>query len=102
MPLYVNRKYYNDNHELIRTDNITMEPTNTWTGGSENRTYYRAIRINPEYHTGVPRIVRFLEIETNGDTIESVTGDYEYVTWSTHSYAKCDMSDLPGIGDTVS
>jgi hypothetical protein len=82
-----------------------MEPTtNALTNGVAAKTYARRITHSYLHETGAARVVAGIQIVTSADTIETVSGDYTFAEWTTINAGqtvRCDMSDLPGIGDTV-
>lgn len=53
--------------------------------------------------TGVARTVDGIEIIGDYDTVDTVSGNYAYATKTLGSgqVVRIDMSDLPGLGDTV-
>ena len=105
MGLPVVRVYTNAANDVLRVDTISMEPTtNQLTSGVNPKTYARRISISRLHETGAARTVSGISIVTSADTIETVSGDYTSVSWTTINAGTtviCDMSDLPGIGDTV-
>lgn len=105
MALPVTRIYKNAADDTLRVDTISMESTsNQLTSGINPRTYARMITTSRLHETGAARIVAGIQIITTADTIETVSGDYTSVTWTNINAGTsiiCDMSDLPGIGDTV-
>ena len=99
--LYVTRTYKNSAFETLRIDRITLTattPSNAY-AVLTSRTYKRNVETE-KVLIASNRTVANIVVEGNFDTIESVTGDYEYCDW-TSPVAKCGMSDLPGVGDTV-
>ena len=105
MALPVIRVYTNAASDTLRVDTISMEPTsNQLITGVNARTYTRRISISRIHETGAARTVAGIQITTSADTIETGSGDYTYVEWTTinsGTTVRCNMSDLPGIGDTV-
>lgn len=105
MTLSVTRVYKNASGDTIRIDNIYLEATgNPLTMGVLPKTYARHVSTSVVHATGVSRTVAGIELLTSADTIETVSGDYKTATWTTINAGVpviCDMSDLPGISDTV-
>lgn len=103
MALEVTRIYKNASTETLRVDSIYMDPTsNTIATGTSRRTYYR--RLSTSYLYGpASRVVDSIEVVTTADSAESASGDVTWVEWTkpTSGSIRCDMSDLPAVGDTV-
>jgi len=105
MALPVVRIYKNAAADVLRVDTISMEATtNQLTSGVSPKTYTRRISISRLHETSSARVVAGIQIITTADTIETVSGDYTNVQWTTINAGQtviCNMSDLPGIGDSV-
>jgi len=99
----VTRVYKNASNVIIRVDTIFMEPTtNQLTSGVNAKTFYR--RLSTQVHHGTDRTVASIEIYTDADTIETVSGNYTFVEWTGGNAGttyRCNMSDLPIVGGTV-
>ena len=105
MPYSVIRVYTNAAGDTLRTDTIYLRATsNQLTTGVNPKTFYRELSTTITHETGAARVVAGIQVTTNADTIETVTGDYVLATWTAVNAGQnviCDMSDLPGIGDSV-
>jgi len=105
MGLPVTRIYKNAAADILRIDTISMEPTtNALTTGINAKTYARRLSISRLHETGASRTIAGIQIVTTADTIETISGDYTSVEWTIINNGVtvlCDMSDLPGIGDSV-
>jgi len=105
MALPVIRIYKNTAEDTLRVDTISMEATsNALTTGVNAKTYRRRLSVSYLHETGAARTVAGIQIISTADTFETVSGDYTYVEWTginNDTPVRCDMSDLPGIGDTV-
>ena len=98
--LELTRTYKNTDEDILRVDSIMMLPT---TSGMmppfQNQTYAR--NLNTRLVLGATsREVSSIEISTSADEYEDSSGDYLWVGWSSRGI-RCDMSDLPGVGDDV-
>lgn len=101
----ITRMYKNSADETIRIDSIQMVPS----FGSISRipsehTYRRELRKDLVF-TSVDRVVDVIEIITDADSSDfnpSTINNYAYVEWTERNpTVRCNMSDLPVIGDTV-
>ena len=104
-------RMYKNGTDTIRMDTISITPNHDWgkiaTFQADNgmglvtNTY----RSEPQifYVTGVARTVDGIEVIGDYDAVETVSGNYEWVTKTLGSgqILRIDMSDLPGIGDSV-
>jgi hypothetical protein len=100
----ITRIYKNAAGNTLRVDTINLTPTTTpLTTGVSAKTFKRELRI--EYrHEDADRVVSVIELYTTADNVEDVTGNYKYAEWTTGNAdqgKRCDMSDLPEVGDTV-
>lgn len=101
------RTYKNDNGDILRLDNIIMEPTSgTLSSGTESRTWSRRLTKQLQ-HGFLDRVVATIEFITDADRVDtgswpSAYSDYTWAEWDWDSQViRCNMSDLPKIGDTV-
>jgi len=104
MAYEVTRVYKNAAGDSLRIDTIHMRAnSNALTTGVAAKTYYRSLTTTWMYEP-VDRDVASFQLVTNADTVELVSGDYTYVHWTGKNNGvtvRCEMSDLPGVGDTV-
>lgn len=103
MAFEVTRIYKNAATDTLRVDSIYMDATsNTIATGTARRTYYR--RLSTSYLYGpADRDVASIEVVTTADSAESSSGNITWVEWTTPTSGsiRCDMSDLPDVGNTV-
>jgi len=104
MAYQVTRVYKNAAGTSLRVDSITMEAnSNALTTGVAAKTYYRRISTSYIYEPA-DRDVASFQLVTDADTVEVISGDYTYVHWTGKNNGvtvRCEMSDLPGVGDAV-
>jgi len=104
MALEVSRIYKNAATDIVRVDTMYMRAnSNALTTGVQAKTYYREFSTSL-IHEPADRVVASIQIITGADEIETVSGDFTYVKWTDRNLdvgILCDMSDLPGVGDTV-
>lgn len=104
----ITRSYYNSS-ELIRIDKIYMRQRSNFGAiiryqePTPKFIYIRKVVTTRLNSTGTTRTVDAIEVIGDYDTIEASTGDYAWasLTVGDSSIIRVDMSDLPGIGDTV-
>ena len=115
--MWLTRLYYNSTPVLIRTDKLQMLPQNNFTSivnydggnGPQTPSIKRSLQVEPSHAAsgggGAPisRVIDRLEVTGDFDSIESVTGDYQYAEWTrgNSTTIKMDMTDLPKCGDTI-
>jgi len=100
----ITRIYKNVTGDILRVDTIFMNATtDPISSGVSSKTFRRI--LNTQLHHGpANRVVTEIEIYTDADTIETATGNYTYVAWTGGNAGtdyRCNMSDLPVVGDTV-
>ena len=100
----ITRIYKNSAGNTLRTDIINLTPTTTPMSTSvDAKTFKRELRTELRYEDA-DRVVDVIEVFTTADTVENVSGNYLYVEWTTGNAdqgKRCNMSDLPKVGDTV-
>ena len=96
------RKYYNSADQLLREDTIFMvERGNVLVRPASEMTFRRRLTVDSTFSGDISdRVVSYIEISGNFDTIESSSGDFLECEWYTPP-ARCGMTDLPATGDTV-
>jgi hypothetical protein len=88
----------NTDGDPVRIDSIIMEPTaNNLALDKSKITYMRNLTTQLVVSYG-SRVVTSIEIVTTADTVDG--SGYSFVRWTPRNIY-CDMSDLPGVGDTV-
>jgi len=94
------RQYRNAAGDDLRIDSIIMERRQvTSVSKATGHTFARQLSTRSVYNTSVSdRVVA--EIEIIGDFNDIDGSAYSWASWNSPS-TKCDMSDLPFIGDTV-
>lgn len=99
MALYATRVYKNASGNILRTDSISMTATSdTICTGTSKRTYSRAVNAKVVYGIS-DRVVASIQIESDATSADS-SSDIAWIAWTSPS-VRCDMSDLPGVGDTI-
>jgi hypothetical protein len=100
----VSRVYKNSTEDIIRVDTISMLPTGTPKNlGVTQGTFYRSVKTERYYEGGVSRTVNAILLVTSADSVDydvSAAANYNWAEWTTEK-VRCNMSDLPQIGDTV-
>ena len=101
----VTRVYKNTSDETLRVDTILMHSKyNNWQKPDAQITYQRSVTTSLVAES-TDRVIASVEIVTDADVIDfnpSTTNDYTYVEWTKRNRTiRCNMSDLPGVGDTV-
>lgn len=103
--LEVQRIYLNSAGDTIRIDEIFMNPTVSTTAvGAVTRTYRRDLKTSLVLEGGANRTVSSIQIITSANSYDynaSLPANYNWVEWTTISNSRCNMSDLPQIGDDV-
>lgn len=98
MALEVTRVCKNVDGDPIRIDNIIMESTgNSLSLDKSKITYMRRLSTDLIVSSGA-RVVDDIQLITTADVIDG--SGFSFVSWSTRNIY-CDMSDLPGLGDSV-
>ena len=98
--LEITRIYRNSSGDEVRIDTIIMvRKRNVIVDGVSTPTFRRELKTTL-LHRPADRVVSTLEVIGSYDSIDTSTGDYTWATWDSPS-ARANMSDLPGIGDTV-
>lgn len=103
--LEVTRVYMNSSDEVLRIDTIFMEPARNGIAGYvplTSSTYRRIVEINKLYES-TNRVVASITVTTDADNIDfdpSGSNNYLWCSWDAPP-VRCNMSDLPRIGDTV-
>ena len=96
------RVYKNSSGDSLRIDTIYMEPkTNALTSGVLPKTYTRRVATTLIYEAA-DRTVDSIQIITDADTVDASA--YTFVEWTNCNAGQgvyCDLSDLPGLSDTV-
>jgi len=94
------RQYKNASDEDLRVDQIRMiRRNNTISKDKANHVFQRDLKTQ-WFHGPADRDVAVIEIVGDYNSIETSTGDFKWAKW-TSPVGTCDMSDLPGIGDTI-
>jgi hypothetical protein len=101
--MYVTRYYKNSSDEVLRIDTITFESTtNSLNKPITQKTYARKVSV--ELAIGaLDRTVATIHLLTDANNYPfNVSGgnNYEWVSWDDPAF-RCNMSDLPQIGETV-
>lgn len=106
--LEFSRIYKNSTEDTIRIDTIRMTPTQMPStvamNASFERTYARTVEKAIVLGATSDRVVASVEIITDADQYEapgSGAVNYNWVAWTRLNNLRCNMSDLPQIGDTV-
>ena len=103
--LEISRIYKNSTDDTIRIDSITMIPTTSVLAtGAAQRTYRRNVKTEVILEDSGDRQVYVISIVTSADSWESAVSapaNYNWVAWSGYGGVRCNMSDLPQIGDLV-
>ena len=99
--LKVTRQYINIGGETLRTDEIIMSSKTPSIAKSFTEQVFERHIVNRTLVAGpADRTVDSIQLIGNFTDYESSSGDFLYVEWSSPATI-CDMSDLPGLGDTV-
>lgn len=100
----ITRIYKNAAGNTIRTDIINLRATQVSSmSGVSAKTFYRELRTELR-HEDADRVVDSIEVLTTANTIETVSGNYLWAEWTTGNATqgkRCNMSDLPIVGNTV-
>ena len=100
----VTRIYKNVTGDILRVDTMFMESTtDPISSGVDPKTFRRTLTTQ-RHHGPASRVVTEIEIYTDADTIETASGNYTFVAWTGGNAGtdyRCNMSDLPAVGDTV-
>ena len=98
--LTITRQYVNAADETIRVDEIFMVRTsNTLARAASEHTFQRQITTTNIYGPA-DRVVSSLVLIGNFTFVEPSSGDFLYAEWTSPATI-CDMTDLPGLTDTV-
>ena len=100
--MQLTRQYKNASGDDLRFDMITLDRKgNTIASKASTHTFKRNLKTQPLYNSNVAnRVVAEIEIIGDFSSIETSSNDYLWAKWDS-PIATLDMSDLPGIGDTV-
>ena len=98
----VTRQYKNVAEDLVRVDTIIMtRKQNAIAANISTHTFQRTVRVSLVHGTGLSdRTVAAVDIVGDYTEIETYSGNFTWAKWASPS-ATLDMSDLPGVGDTV-
>lgn len=98
--MQVVRTYKNAAGDDLRYDIIVMERKgNTLASKAATHTFKRNLKTQVSHNSGVAdRVVSEIELVGDFDEIDSST--YKWASWNS-PIARVDMSDLPGLTDTV-
>lgn len=100
----LSRVYKNSSDDIIRIDTIYLRSTGSeQTTGPVRKTWIRTVDTSLVLESS-DRTVSSIQLVTDADTYDSSASgpqNYTWVSWSTHGGVRCDMSDLPVIGETV-
>jgi hypothetical protein len=101
--MYVTRYYKNSSDEVLRIDTITFESTTNSLNKPITQTTY-ARKLSVELALGaLDRTIATVSLLTDANNYPfNVSGgnNYEWVSWDNPAF-RCNMSDLPQIGETV-
>jgi hypothetical protein len=101
--MYVTRYYKNSSDETLRIDEITFESTtNSLNKPIAQQTFARKVSVQKVLEA-LDRTVSTIALLTDADNYPfNVSGgnNYEWVSWNNPAF-RCNMSDLPQIGETV-
>jgi len=101
------RVYKNSSDDILRIDTINMLSTTSTTAvGAVETTYYRSLTKELYIEGSASRVVASVLLNTDADTWESLpsaAANYNWVEWTVDggNNIRCNMSDLPQIGDSV-
>jgi hypothetical protein len=99
------RSYLNASGDVIREDNIYMSRKfHTMVDGIDAPTFNRVVVTDKAHYSGYPadRVVSSITISGDYDDIETVSGNFLLASWEFGgTTVRCNMSDLPAVGDTV-
>lgn len=107
MSLEITRIYKNSSDEELRIDTIIMEQNMNTMSFIERKkaamTYKRRV-TKTTLNTTATRTVASIELIGTYDSCETSSNDFLYAIWNDASGSemiRCNMSDLPGVGDSV-
>lgn len=103
--MYIIRSYLNSSEDVIREDNIFMSRKHhTIIDGVNAPTFNRIVNTDKAHYSAgySDRVVNSITISGDYDFIETDTGNFILASWEFGgTTVRCNMSDLPGVGDTV-
>ena len=103
----ITRIYKNSDDEELRVDTIKMVPkynTMAFIEPKINIIPYKRELNKTILNTTITRTISSIEIIGDYDSCETDSNDYLYAIWNNNSgteMIRCNMSDLPGVGDSV-
>lgn len=101
----ISRIYKNSADETIRVDSIIMIPTQSVnTSGSTRRTFARQLSTQLVLEGTGDRQISVISLITDADDYDppgSGPANYEWASWESHGGIRCNMTDLPKVGESV-